>query len=48
MVKEKLSWSPPELKVYGNVVDITRSAFVVGSGDLWMEQNHLPDVLGSS
>ena len=48
MNSEKKVYEAPTLKVYGTVEEITQSAFVLGSGDAFMVQNNLDDVLGLS
>jgi hypothetical protein len=45
--KEKKLYETPALTVHGSVKDITQSNFKVGSGDAFMLNNDLPDVLGS-
>ena len=44
---EKKVYETPTLTVYGSVKDITQSSFRLGTGDAFMVQNNLPDVLGS-
>ena len=44
---EKRVYETPTLTVYGNVEDITQAVFRWGSGDAFMVQHHLPDVLAS-
>ena len=45
---EKKTYETPSLIVHGNVEDITQASWHVGSGDAWMQQHNLPDVLAGS
>lgn len=44
---EKKEYETPTLTLYGKVEELTRSNFKLGSGDAFMLQNNLCDVLAS-
>ncbi len=48
MDKEKKNYETPTLTSHGKVEEITRFTFQVGTGDAFMQQHNLPDVLAGS